>query len=77
MQQHEKPSVSDGQSQPQSQTQSQTQSQPHPDNTAMAHGAPAPGRKRIRAAKRPSFAAFLMSIPPADAFDEQDFARIQ
>ena len=33
--------------------------------------------KRSKPARRPSFAAFLRAIPPGDASDERDFARIQ
>lgn len=37
---------------------------------------PAPSG-RVRATRRKSFAAFLMSIPAGDSFDAQDFARVQ
>lgn len=36
-----------------------------------------PRATRSKPARRPSFAAFLRAIPPGDASDEQDFARIQ
>ena len=32
---------------------------------------------RARPARKPTFAAFLKRIPPGDAYDDQDFARIQ
>ena len=39
---------------------------------------PAPASSdRVRATRRKSFAAFLMSIPAGDTFDAQDFARVQ
>lgn len=31
---------------------------------------------RARSARKPTFAAFLKTIPPGDAYDDQDFARI-
>lgn len=41
---------------------------------------PRRGRKsrarRAQAARKPTFAAFLKTIPPGDAYDDQDFARI-
>lgn len=43
-------------------------------NQAGSKSRPARSRKPAR---KQSFAAFLRSIPPGDAFDEQDFARIQ
>ncbi|SDP14321.1 hypothetical protein SAMN04488595_10514 [Ralstonia sp. 25mfcol4.1] len=31
---------------------------------------------RAKSARKPTFAAFLKTIPPGDAYDDQDFARI-
>lgn len=46
-------------------------------NQHVAQGPePAPSG-RVRATRRKSFAAFLMSIPAGDTFDAQDFARVQ
>ena len=46
-----------------------------------ARRAPRDGGKgraaRVKPARKPTFAAFLKSIPPGDAYDVQDFARIQ
>lgn len=55
----------------------------HPNNpadTGNQHAAKRPGpapTDRVRATRRKSFAAFLMSIPAGDTFDARDFARIQ
>ncbi|PLP96904.1 hypothetical protein [Cupriavidus pauculus] len=32
---------------------------------------------RAKPARKPTFAAFLKTIPPGDAYDDQDFARVQ
>lgn len=46
-----------------------------------ACGAPREGGKtraaRARPARKPTFVAFLKTIPPGDAYDAQDFARVQ
>ncbi len=51
-----------------------------PADTGNQHAAKRPGpapTDRVRATRRKSFAAFLMSIPAGDTFDAQDFARVQ
>lgn len=49
-----------------------------PSAAAPASPAGTPSRKRpAQPRRRKSLAAFLMTIPPGDAFDDLDFARVQ
>ena len=50
---------------------------PDGENTANEQPQSSGSASRARQIRRKSFAAFIMSIPPGDPSDEQDFARIQ
>jgi len=50
---------------------------PEGEHTANAQSQSSGSVSRARHARRKSLAAFIMTIPPGDPCDEQDFARIQ